>query len=97
MAILRFAQNDACSALPASSYIPSMTKKLYSTDQIEVSWEPDLCQHSGNCVRGSMKVFNPRRTPWIELGHESAERILEIVANCPSKALKARRLDQGEK
>ena len=73
-----------------------MTKKIYSTAEIEVSWEPDLCIHSGNCVKGSARVFNPRRRPWIELEHESAERILEIVANCPSGALKARRLGAGE-
>lgn len=73
-----------------------MTKKLYSNGEIEVSWEPALCIHSGKCVMGSVKVFNPRRRPWIELEHESSARILEIVANCPSGALKARRLGAGE-
>ena|SRR5437868_9725981 len=73
-----------------------MTKKLYSTAEIEVSWEPDLCIHSGKCVQGSARVFNPRRRPWVELQHEPAERILAIVANCPSGALKARRLAVGE-
>jgi uncharacterized Fe-S cluster protein YjdI len=73
-----------------------MTKKLYSTPEIEVSWEPDLCIHSAKCVQGSFKVFNPRRRPWIELDHENAERILAIVATCPSGALKARRLGTGE-
>jgi len=74
-----------------------MTKKLYSTAEIEVSWEPDLCIHSGKCVQGSARVFNPRRRPWIELEHESAERVLAIVADCPSGALKARRLMEGER
>ena len=73
-----------------------MTKKLYSTAEVEVSWEPELCRHSGNCVRGSARVFNPRRRPWIELEHETTARLLEIVATCPSGALKARRLGPGE-
>ncbi len=73
-----------------------MTKKFYSSGEIEVSWEPDLCIHSGKCVMGSARVFNPKRRPWIELEHESAERVLAIVANCPSGALKARRLAAGE-
>ena len=73
-----------------------MTKKLYSTSEIEVSWEPDVCIHSGKCVMGSARVFNPKRRPWVELEHESAERVLAIVANCPSGALKARRLAAGE-
>ncbi len=74
-----------------------MTKKLYSTAEVEVSWEPELCIHSGKCVQGSVRVFNPRRRPWIELEHENAERLLTIVANCPSGALKARRLMEGER
>ena len=78
-------------------YLSHMTKKLYSTTEIEVSWEPDLCIHSARCVQGAPRVFNPRRRPWIELEHESAERVLAIVANCPSGALKARRLGAGEK
>ena len=73
-----------------------MTKKLYSTPEIEVSWEPDLCHHAAECVRGSPRVFDPRRRPWIELQHEGGETILEIVARCPSGALKARRLAAGE-
>lgn len=73
-----------------------MTKKLYSTAEIEISWEPDLCHHAAECVRGAPRVFNPRRKPWVELQHEPAERILEVVARCPSGALKARRLAAGE-
>ncbi len=64
-----------------------MTKKLYSTPEIEVSWEPDLCHHAAECVRGAPRVFNPRRKPWVELQHEPAEKILEVVARCPSGAL----------
>ena len=74
-----------------------MTKKLYSTPEIEVSWEPDLCHHAAECVRGAPRVFNPRRKPWVELQHEPAEKILTVVARCPSGALKARRLAPGEK
>jgi uncharacterized Fe-S cluster protein YjdI len=73
-----------------------MTKKLYSTPEIEVSWEPDLCHHAAECVRGAPRVFNPRRKPWVELQHEPAEKILEVVSRCPSGALKARRLAAGE-
>jgi uncharacterized Fe-S cluster protein YjdI len=73
-----------------------MTKKLYTNGEIEVSWEPDLCIHSAECVKGSIKAFDPRRRPWIELQHETTGRLLEIVERCPSAALKARRLATGE-
>ncbi len=74
-----------------------MTKKLYSTAEVEVSWDPDVCIHAAECVRGAPKVFNPRRRPWIELEHEPAEKILAVVSKCPSGALKARRLTDGER
>lgn len=73
-----------------------MSKKLYSTPEIEVSWDPELCFHAAECVKGAAKVFDPRRRPWIQLEHEPAEKILEVVARCPSGALMARRLAAGE-
>ena len=69
-----------------------MTKKLYSNGEVEVSWEPKLCQHTGICFRGMPLVFDPRRTPWIILENGTSEAILAQVARCPSGALKVRRL-----
>jgi uncharacterized Fe-S cluster protein YjdI len=70
-----------------------MEKKLYSNGQIEVSWEPKLCKHTGICFRGMPGVFDPRRKPWIILENGENEAILAQVARCPSGALKARTLD----
>lgn len=69
-----------------------MTKKLYINGEIEVSWEPELCKHTGICFRGMPLVFDPRRKPWIILENGESEAILAQVARCPSGALKARNL-----
>jgi uncharacterized Fe-S cluster protein YjdI len=61
--------------------------KHYSNGEVTVVWQPDLCRHSGICVRGLPKVFDPRRRPWIELQHADTDTIVAQVARCPSGAL----------
>lgn len=39
--------------------------KTYPKEDIKIGWEPDKCIHSGNCVRGLPKVFDPKGRPWI--------------------------------
>ena len=67
--------------------------RLYRNDQIEITWEPGRCIHFAACVRGSVQAFNPQRRPWIDVAAESPERLAEIVARCPTSALRARRAD----
>ncbi len=59
----------------------------YSNGEITVAWKPDLCIHSGNCVRGLGKVFDPKKKPWIDMSQASSSQIIEQVKKCPSKAL----------
>ena len=70
-----------------------MTKRLqtYETPEITVTFDPNICIHSGICVRGLNAVFDVRRKRWIQLEHASPEAIAEQVARCPSGALKATR------
>jgi len=62
--------------------------QVYETPEITVTFEPDLCIHSGVCVRGLPKVFDVRRRRWVmpELG--VAAEIAAQVQRCPSGALK---------
>ena len=32
--------------------------RAYTGEKIDVYFNTDICQHSGNCVRGSAKLFN---------------------------------------
>lgn len=62
-------------------------KKEYSNGEVTITWEADKCIHSGNCVRGLPRVFNPRKRPWIEIDQSTTQMLVEQVKKCPSKAL----------
>ena len=62
-------------------------KKEYSNGEITITWEPDKCIHSGNCVRGLSSVFNPQARPWINIDNASSEQLMNTIDNCPSGAL----------
>jgi uncharacterized Fe-S cluster protein YjdI len=58
-----------------------------NSDGVTVLWQPDLCIHSGVCVRGLSAVFNPAITPWIDMSKAESESVIEQVKKCPSGAL----------
>jgi uncharacterized Fe-S cluster protein YjdI len=72
-----------------------MAKRLqvYETPEITVTFEPDLCIHSGVCVRGLPAVFDVRRRRWVMLELGVASEIAAQVQRCPSGALKFRLRD----
>ncbi|MDN4166413.1 (4Fe-4S)-binding protein [Cytophagales bacterium LB-30] len=61
--------------------------KEYNNGEVTVIWKAELCQHSGNCVRGLGKVFNPKARPWIDVSQGTSAEIVETVHRCPSGAL----------
>jgi uncharacterized Fe-S cluster protein YjdI len=61
--------------------------KKYSNNDVTVIWKPNVCIHSTNCLKGSLKIFNPKRRPWIDMNAGTTEEIIKIVNNCPSGAL----------
>ncbi|QQS40092.1 MAG: (4Fe-4S)-binding protein [Acidobacteriota bacterium] len=62
-------------------------EKEYTNGEITVIWKPELCAHSGNCVRGLPEVFKPGERPWINIGEASSEEIKRTIDTCPSGAL----------
>jgi uncharacterized Fe-S cluster protein YjdI len=66
--------------------------KEYATDEIVVEWEPRLCYHSQNCVRALRQVFDPTRRPWVKVDAATADEVEAAVAECPSGALRTRRV-----
>lgn len=69
-----------------------MPKRLqtYSSDEIVVTFDPNLCQHTGICLRGLPAVFDVRRKRWIAIEAAPAPDVAAQVARCPSGALQAR-------
>lgn len=68
----------------------------YRNDEIVVSWEPEYCIHTANCLMGLPQVFNVGQRPWIEIDAADADDVAEVVMRCPTGALHFRRLDGGE-
>jgi uncharacterized Fe-S cluster protein YjdI/CDGSH-type Zn-finger protein len=70
-------------------------RKLYRGQDIEVSFDLDICIHVGECLRGQRQVFELNRRPWISPDAGAADEVAEVVRRCPSGALLYRRLDGG--
>jgi uncharacterized Fe-S cluster protein YjdI len=61
--------------------------KKYSEDEITVYWDPKKCIHSTNCVKNLPEVFDPDKSPWINLKGASSQEIMSAIDKCPSGAL----------
>jgi uncharacterized Fe-S cluster protein YjdI len=77
--------------------IALMSKRLqlYETDEIAVTFDPDVCKHTGVCIRGLPAVFDVKRKRWIRPELATAEQVAAQVALCPSGALQYRMKREG--
>ena len=66
-----------------------MSKRLqvYEAPEITVTFDPDICIHSGVCVRGLPAVFDVNRKRWVRPELAPAVEVAAQVARCPSGAL----------
>ena len=66
-----------------------MTKRLqvYEEPAITVTFDPNICIHSGVCIRGLPMVFDVRRKRWIKPDLAEPQVVADQVARCPSGAL----------
>jgi uncharacterized Fe-S cluster protein YjdI len=69
--------------------------QVYEADEVTVTFDPNLCIHAQECVRGLPAVFDPRARRWIRPERASADAVAAAVARCPTGALRAAR-HQGE-
>jgi uncharacterized Fe-S cluster protein YjdI len=77
-----------------------MSKRLqtYEGDEITVTFDPNVCIHSGVCLRGLPGVFDVRRKRWVAVDAASADAIAAQIERCPSGALQySRKSGNGEK
>lgn len=55
---------------------------------VTVSYTPVLCTHAARCQARAAAVFSPGKQPWIQPENGSLESILDVIAACPSGALR---------
>jgi len=69
-----------------------MAKRLqvYESPEITVTFDPNVCIHSGVCVRGLPLVFDVHRKHWIRPERAAPDQVAAQVARCPSGALQYR-------
>ena len=74
-----------------------MSKRLqvYESPEITVTFDPNVCIHSGVCVRGLRAVFDVARKRWVRPELASAAEVAAQVARCPSGALQYRLKEGG--
>jgi uncharacterized Fe-S cluster protein YjdI len=62
--------------------------QTYVVDGITVTFDPNICIHSGVCVRGLPAVFDVRRRDWVHADAASPAAVAAQIDRCPSGALK---------
>ena len=73
-----------------------MGKKIeYSNGELTIIWQPDLCQHSGICVKTLPQVYNPKERPWVKIENATTDELIAQINKCPSGAL-SYRLNKNE-
>jgi uncharacterized Fe-S cluster protein YjdI len=63
--------------------------QVYETDQIRVTFDPNVCIHSGICLRTLPAVFDVRRKRWVQPEQGAVDAVMAAVAKCPSGALQS--------
>jgi len=61
--------------------------QTYPTTEVTVTFDPNVCQHTGICLRGLPAVFNIHEKRWVRPELASADEVVAQVARCPSGAL----------
>ena len=65
----------------------SKRRQTYEAGEITVTFDPDVCIHSGVCVRGLPDVFDVTRKRWVRPELQPADVVAAQVMRCPSGAL----------
>ena len=77
----------------ALGYLFSMPEErrlqVYETDLVRVTFDPNVCRHSGVCLRALPAVFDVQRKRWIQPEAAEPAAVMAAAARCPSGALQS--------
>lgn len=65
----------------------------YKSDDITVSFAPEVCIHAAECVKGLPSVFDTSKKPWVNVVGGTPDEIIDVIDRCPSGALKYELID----
>ena len=68
----------------------SRRQQVYRAPGVLVTFSPELCLHSGVCLRGLPEVFDVSRARWVRPEQAPAKEVAAQVARCPSGALQCK-------
>jgi uncharacterized Fe-S cluster protein YjdI len=74
----------------SSPHATSNRLQTYAATDIEVTFDPEICIHSGVCLRALPGVFDVHRKRWIRPELAAPEQVAAAVRQCPSGALQYR-------
>lgn len=60
----------------------------YEGRDVDVHYAKLLCSHAAECGKRLSAVFDTSKSPWVQPDNGSVEAIKEVVAACPSGALR---------
>jgi len=69
--------------------------QIYESPGIVVTFDPNICKHTGVCVRGLPAVFDIKRKRWVRPERAAPNEVAAQVARCPSGALQCRLFAPG--
>ncbi len=64
--------------------------QIYEAPDVTVTFDPNICRHTGICLRGMPSVFDIREKRWVRPELASAAEVIAQVEKCPSGALQIR-------
>ena len=64
-----------------------MSQHEYTNGDVTIIWKPEICQHSGICIKTLPKVYRPAEKSWIKAENATSEELIDQVTKCPSTAL----------
>lgn len=72
---------------------PQRYEGVVEGEKVAISYTPVLCSHAAACQRLAGEAFKPGRSPWVNPTQATIAQLTEVMAGCPSGAL---RLEVGE-
>lgn len=68
----------------------------YEGTDTKVYFNKLLCSHAGECGKRARDIFNTKQKPWVQPDAGTLEQIKDVVAACPSGALRFSQTDNPQ-